>query len=434
MSELKSQMESKMETESELATPTAHPAPATTLLVGVSGLVDPHLLRDRALALSHSGVLAGTRMTLAYPGSDVNRTPLSDHVELLSYPLPTAEGATSPWAQTAAAEAALLALAAEQQAQTTVLVHPDLSALAPEAFTQLAAPVQAGQADLVVASYQQGPFDSLLNHAILAPLTRALYGKRVRFPLAPDLALSPRMAARLAMSGHSAAGSGTPVLWPTTVAAGIDAAVYEADLPLQHPSPVAEMELSAVIAQLVGSCFAEMETHAPLWQRIRSAPAGAVTSRNRGLFTPAVAPATAAEPIDTAPMVSSFLLGSRSLQSVWGMVLPPVTLLDLKRLTQLAPANFRMPDELWVRILYDFALGYRLRTINRAHLLGALTPLYLGWVASYINQYINEAAADPSPQAQSLYSQERTEQLARAFEDGKPYLVRRWRWPDRFNP
>ena len=107
------------------------------------------------------------------------------------------------------------------------------------------------------------------------------------------------------------------------------------------------------------------------------------------------------------------------------MVLPPVTLLDLKRLTQLAPERFRMPDELWVRIIYDFALGYRQRTINRTHLLGALTPLYLGWAASFIN----EAAADPG-----FHAPARTEQLARAFEDGKPYLVRRWRWPDRFNP
>ena len=131
------------------------------------------------------------------------------------------------------------------------------------------------------------------------------------------------------------------------------------------------------------------------------------------------------EGIDTAPMVSSFLLGSRSLQDVWGTVLPPVTLLDLKRLTLLAPKQFRVPDELWVRILYDFALGFRLRTMNRTHLLGALTPLYLGWVASYIN----EAAADPA-----FHAEARLERLARAFEDGKPYLVRRWRWPDRFNP
>jgi hypothetical protein len=28
----------------------------------------------------------------------------------------------------------------------------------------------------------------------------------------------------------------------------------------------------------------------------------------------------------------------------------------------------------------------------------------------------------------------RQEQLERAFEQNKPYLVQRWRWPDRFNP
>jgi glucosylglycerate synthase len=28
----------------------------------------------------------------------------------------------------------------------------------------------------------------------------------------------------------------------------------------------------------------------------------------------------------------------------------------------------------------------------------------------------------------------RIEKLALAYEAGKPYLVSRWRWPDRFNP
>ncbi len=84
-----------------------------------------------------------------------------------------------------------------------------------------------------------------------------------------------------------------------------------------------------------------------------------------------------------------------------------------------------MPDELWVRILYDFALAHRLRSISRSHLLGALTPLYLGWVASYVQE-----AANLSPFA----AEQRLEQLARAYEENKPYLLRRWRWPDRFNP
>lgn len=163
-----------------------------------------------------------------------------------------------------------------------------------------------------------------------------------------------------------------------------------------------------------------METHAPLWQRVRSAPAVPLPH-------PVDTARAGASPhdIDTAPMVKSFLLGSRSLQDVWGLLLPPVTLLDLKRLALLPAERFRMPDELWVRIVYDFALGYRLRTLNRTHLLGALTPLYLGWVASFINEARTEPGFDPEI---------RSEKLARSFEDGKPYLVRRWRWPDRFNP
>ena len=66
-----------------------------------------------------------------------------------------------------------------------------------------------------------------------------------------------------------------------------------------------------------------------------------------------------------------------------------------------------------------YVLAHRLRTINRGHLMGSLTPLYLAWVASHIQAGANASSLDA---------------LARAFEADKPYLVSRWRWPDRFNP
>jgi hypothetical protein len=84
-----------------------------------------------------------------------------------------------------------------------------------------------------------------------------------------------------------------------------------------------------------------------------------------------------------------------------------------------------MPDELWVGVVYDFALAHRIRTISRDHLLRSFTPLYLGWIASYAIEMEN---ADPA------MVEERLERLAHAYETGKPYLVSRWRWPDRFNP
>ena len=74
--------------------------------------------------------------------------------------------------------------------------------------------------------------------------------------------------------------------------------------------------------------------------------------------------------------------------------------------------------------MYDFALAYHLRTLNRGHLLGALTPLYLAWVGSFLRH----SAGDMHAGADML------EATAAAFELEKPYLVSRWRWPDRFNP
>jgi hypothetical protein len=123
-------------------------------------------------------------------------------------------------------------------------------------------------------------------------------------------------------------------------------------------------------------------------------------------------------------MVESFQRGFQNLQEVWSLILPPATLLELKKLTRLTSDHFRLSDELWARIIFDFALGHRLRVINRDHLLRAITPLYLAWVASYALEV----------QAASTAAVERrVEQLCVAYETQKPYLLSRWRWPDRFS-
>jgi hypothetical protein len=122
-------------------------------------------------------------------------------------------------------------------------------------------------------------------------------------------------------------------------------------------------------------------------------------------------------------MLQAFRLAYTNLHEIWSLVLPPNSLLGLKRLSATDAAAFHMPESLWARIVFDFLLAYRLRTINRGHLLGALIPLYLAWVASHIN--VSASGANP---------ERHIEAVAAAFEADKTYLVSRWRWPDRFNP
>jgi len=419
-----------MATDEELlekAPPLSEQLGPSDVFVGISGLTNAEALRAAAETLP-ARLGADLSVTIAYPGFTSSQpedaVKQSGPVRLVSYALPASEGSATPWAIAAGSQRAVLALAAEAQAKVCVLLHPDLKLLTGGGLESLAIPVLEKKAELVLPVYAQGRYDNLLNNSILAPLTRALYGKRARYPLASDYAVSSRLVARLLQSAHTNAHvNAGSILWPATVAATIDAPVAEAVTPMQHAALTEGLELSAVIAQLAGSAFADMDHNAPLWQRVRGSQVTLTSGQTQSASSE---DGQLASNPDPKHMVDSFLLGYRSLQEVWGLVLPPVTLLELKRLTLVAPQQFRMPDELWVRIIYDFAMAFRLRTINRTHLLGALTPLYLGWVASYVNGWNTASPAETTAQ--------RHEQLAKAFEDGKPYLVRRWRWPDRFNP
>lgn len=405
--------------ESRVETQQAGPV---DLLIGISGAVGANELQQHAKDFAN-GFQKQTGISstvIAYPGTlEVQANSVnggeSQLPHFVSYPF-TAPDPTSPsWVVAAAAQRAICSLAKELDAKVCLVLRGDLAMLIPEQVQLLMQPVLDGKCDLVLPIYPLKKFEALLNHSILAPLARALYGQRVRHPLAPDFSCSARMFQKLSeSSSHSDGG----LLWPATYAATSSYQVCQVNVNVQHATQTEGLELSTVLSSIAGAAFSEMERYASYWQRVRNSQPTATA----GNLTQVVSDG---EPVDAKPLIDSFLLGSRNLQEVWGLVLPPVTLLELKKLTRCGPESFRMPDELWVRIIYDFALAYRLRTINRGHLMGALTPLYLGWVASYV---LEMAARSP------LAAEQRFEQLARAYEEGKPYLVSRWRWPDRFNP
>jgi len=300
------------------------------------------------------------------------------------------------------------------------LIAPDLAALDAHTIQLLTHGILEDHGDLAVSVYSVGKFEALLNSSILSPLTGALYGKRIRFPLALDFGVSPTMLSNLANATPKTQGSSTSVVrWPSIEAVRSDRTICQTLVPIRHSSQAEGYDLSTVLGGLLGSLFSEIESNAPIWQRIRGSHDVPFLGGEGAKEVPH------SDAIDVRPLIESFQLGVRNLQEVWGLVLPPITLLELKRLTRLPAESFHIPDEMWVRIVYDFALAYRLRTISRTHILGAFTPLYLGWVASYAT----EVSARTAEEAEG-----RLEQLAKAYEAGKPYLLSRWRWPDRFNP
>ena len=126
--------------------------------------------------------------------------------------------------------------------------------------------------------------------------------------------------------------------------------------------------------------------------------------------------------LDTSVLLDSFRLGYRELREIWTWVLPPRTIVELRKLTELPPDRFWFDDRLWASIVYDFALGYSFRVMPHDHLLRSLAPLYTGWLASFVLHMKNAAPADVEA---------RVEQLCLAFESEKRNLISRWRWPER---
>jgi len=303
----------------------------------------------------------------------------------------------------------------DHEARTILILGPGADSLSSLALRSMADAVSTASVDLVVPHYSLPPHAGLINSAILYPLTRAVFASRVRFPLSLDLGLSARMAERLSAAARRipASNQGETLLWPVNEAVAAGFTMDEVDAGSRAMPQPSDPDTNSILAMITGSLFADIESKAALWQRPRRTPP---------IRRAAPEAAQSDGSPDVARMVAAFRLANDNLQEIWSLVLSPNSLLMLKRCSVLEPADFRMPDNLWARIVFDFLIAYRLRTINRGHLLGALIPLYLAWVAGHINVIASGTPAERHIEA-----------VAAAFEADKPYLVARWRWPDRFN-
>lgn len=353
--------------------------------------------------------------------ASLNTTVGNDSLRLVSYAPPALDPSASMANAIATDYRAIASISESLQPKAYLLIASDVENVTPQWVFDLAQPLAEHDFDLVSPCYTFHKFEGILNNAILYPLIRSLYGRRIYNPLGPDVGVSSKFLWQLLRTDSARP---RPGLAPRiTIPIGAEAAsrglqICQANLGDRKYPPVDWKNLSSLLAEVLGPLFQMMERDAPVWQRVRgSEPVPTVG--------PALHQVDNAIEVDVRRLLEPFQLGFRHLQEIWALLLPPKTLFELQRLGRLAPEQFRMPDELWVRIIYDFSLGYRLRTISRDHLLRALTPLYLGWVASFALEVEKLSAAT---------AQHRLERLCEAFEADKPYLVSRWRWPDRFNP
>ncbi len=308
----------------------------------------------------------------------------------------------------------LFEVARELKVKAMVMVDSDLRSIVPEWVELLAGPILKGGYDFVAPLYARYKYDGTITNNITYPLTRALYGARIRQPIGGDFAISGDLVSRyleLDTFDDLTARFGIDI-WMTHSAINEGFAVCQTRLGAKiHDAKDPASDLGPMFREVVGTLFRLAGHYQDRWLRVR----GSHAIPEYG-FERVVAPE--AIDVDQQKLVNSFDSARPTSVDTWRAMLAPEQLERVMALDCSDSPNFHFPSELWVRCLYDALVAFHAPRAERDKLLSALTPLYFGRVAAFIAE-TREMTTD---QAERVIDTQ-----AREFEELKPYLVTRWR-------
>ncbi len=311
-------------------------------------------------------------------------------------------------------------LARNLGAKACCVVDSDLRSITPEWIDLLIRPIMFAGYDFVAPYYHRHKYDGTITNSIVYPLTRALYGLRVRQPIGGEFGISARLIERYLKRDDwetDVARYGIDI-WMTTIAIAEGFRVCQSFLGAKlHDAKDPGSDLSAMLQQVVGSVFLLMQEYENVWQQKESTePAELFGFR----FDVGLDPIH----VNVERMIQTFARCAGELREVWAMALHPATMRGVEELARLAATPhgpFHMEDDLWVRIVLDFACAYKRSPVSRGVIVKSLTALYLARVASFVIETESMVASEV---------EDRIEKLCLTFEEWKPYLRRRWNNPE----
>ena len=298
-------------------------------------------------------------------------------------------------------------------AKACAVVDSDLRSITPGWVELLIRPIYEEGFDYVAPLYARHKFDGTITNSIVYPLTRALYGKRVRQPIGGDFGFSGELAKHYLTKEvweTDVARFGIDI-WMTTLAIAEGYKVCQSYLGAKiHDAKDPGSDLGPMFTQVVSSVYGLMGNYQHLWKEVKE---------SQPVPTFGFHYEVGLEPIsvNVERMIRNFKLGVKDLMEIWRKALLPETARWLESVGRLSDEAFSFSQDLWVRIIYGFAVAYHKGSIHRDHLLKSMIPLYLGRVASFVKENIESSASEV---------EEKIESLCRVFEELKPYLIGLW--------
>lgn len=303
----------------------------------------------------------------------------------------------------------ILAAAELLRAKACAVISPESTNIESEWIARLLRPIYYDNFDLVTPIYRRHKFEGLLMRNLVYPMTRALYGKRIREPYASEFAFSGRLGSDFLARdiwGQEGGRVGREMELAISAITGAYR-VSQSFLGTKDRVERRPADLVPVMRQTVAVLFSSLDTTFTVW------------SNNHGSQpVPTVGPEydVTLEPvrINRKRLKQMFSNGIAELEPVFKSILSASTLSALQQIASLNDEDFRYPAELWAKTVYEFAASYRKSVISRDHIIQALAPLYRGRMFTFLVENRSGSAEDVENNIENLCCE---------FERLKPYLL-----------
>ncbi len=288
----------------------------------------------------------------------------------------------------------------------------DLRSMTPEWVHLLLAPILEKGYGYVCPFYRRHKYDGTITNSIAYPLTRALYGRRVRQPIGGDFGFSGELVDRYLEKDvwdTDVARFGIDI-WMTTTAMVEGFKICQSFMGAKiHDVKDPGSDLGPMFEQVVGTIFTLMRENVSRWREV-------VGSRPTAIFGFQSEVSPRPIRVDVGRMVAKFKEGFDGNREYYGRFLAGDCFAKLMEVREMCTDFIDFPKVLWVKTVYNFAAQYQVER-DRHRLITSLIPLYFGYVASFVRE--TESVDD-------YKAEEVVEELCDIYEDTKPYLIRQW--------
>src|SRR5947207_5495049 len=296
-------------------------------------------------------------------------------------------------------------------ARACAVVATAARSITPDWIGRLVGPVVRDEADYVTPLYARHKHDGTITNTIAYPLTRALYGARVRQPIGGEFGFSADLAKTYLAEPvweSDVAKFGIDIFMTTTaLARGVRVAQAFLGAKIHDPKDPGA-DLGPMFTQVVGPLLTLARQNVDVWRPVTG-------SRD----VPVIGEIAPVEPeavnASVRVLVEKFKAGAGDQDRAWDEILSADTRDVARKAAETGNAS-AIGGRFWAKAVYEIVAAAKTRDDTEA-LARALLPLYFGRVAALIGemQGLDQAAAERVVEQQAL-----------AFEQTKPYLLERW--------